>query len=81
VTNTTAAAWGLGVGVDLSGSLGFTLLGLVGASISIPTGITGTTFGNLLDLRLGYTACSVGASSGGTGTGPGATQVVPPTLI
>ncbi len=33
VTKTSAQAWGLGLGVDLSGSLGFNLLGLVGATV------------------------------------------------
>jgi len=81
VTNTTATAWGLGVGVDLSGSLAFSLptgsvgTPLVGATIAIPTGITGSTFGNLLDLRLAYSACAVGTTS------VGATQVIPPELI
>jgi len=81
VTNTTATAWGLGVGVDLAGSLGFSLptgsagTPIVGATVSIPTGITGSTFGNLLDLRLAYSACAVGATSAG------ATQVIPPELI
>lgn len=80
VTNTTATAWGLGIGVDLSGSLGFSLptgssgTPIVGATVAIPTGITGSTFGNLLDLRLAYSACSVGASSAG------ATQAIPPEL-
>ena len=81
VTNTSATAWGLGVGVDLSGSLAFSLptgsagTPIVGANITIPTGITGSTFGNLLDLRLAYSACAVGATS------VGATQVIPPELI
>lgn len=71
VTNTTALAWGLGVGVDLSGSLTFDLLGVVGAQVSVPTGITGSTFGNILDLRLAYTSCRVGSSiDGGTKTIP-----------
>lgn len=65
VTKTTALAWGLGVGADLSGSLNFNLLGVVGATVSVPTGITGSTFGNLLDLRLAYTSCQVGAAPSG----------------
>ena len=81
VTNTSAVAWGLEVGVDLSGSLAFSLptgsagTPIVGASISVPTGITGSTFGNLLDLRLAYTACADGASSAG------ATQIIPVEFI
>lgn len=75
VTKTTAQAWGLGLGVDLSGSLNFNLLGLVGATVTVPTGIGGSNLGNVLDLRLGYTACTVGAS------GAGASKAVPPALV
>jgi hypothetical protein len=76
VTKTSAQAWGLGLGVDLSGSLGFNLLGLVGATVSVPTGIGGGNLGNVLDLRLGYTACTSGSSgSGGSGA------AVPPALV
>jgi hypothetical protein len=65
VTKTTALAWGLGIGVDLSGSLTFDLLGIVGARISVPTGISGSNFGNVLDLRLGYTSCRTGSATDG----------------
>ena len=75
VTKTTAQAWGLGIGVDLSGSLNFNLLGLVGATVTVPTGIGGNNLGNVLDLRLGYTACTVGA------TNAGSTKAVPPALV
>ena len=75
VTKTSAQAWGLGIGVDLSGSLSFNLLGLVGATITVPSGLGGNNFGNLLDLRLGYTACTVGA------TAVGSSKAVPPALI
>jgi len=75
ITKTSAQAWGLGLGVDLSGSLNFNLLGLVGAVVSVPSGIGGSSLGNILDLRLGYTACTVGASSAGS------SQAVPPALI
>jgi hypothetical protein len=77
VTKTSAQAWGLGLGVDLSGSLGFNLLGLVGATVSVPTGIGGNNLGNVLDLRLGYTACTTGTAGGGSGSG----QAVPPALV
>ena len=77
VTKTSAQAWGLGLGVDLSGSLAFNLLGLVGATVSVPTGIGGNNLGNVLDLRLGYTACTTGSSGGGGGSG----QAVPPALV
>lgn len=77
VTSTTAKAWGLGVGVDLSGALNFSLLGLVGASVSLPTGISGGNFGNVVDLRLGYATCSSG-SGGGSST---PTPAVPPALV
>jgi hypothetical protein len=75
VTSTSAQAWGLGVGVDLSGSLGFNLLGLVGATVSVPSGIGGGNSGNLLDLRLGYATCQSGVS---TTVAP---PPVPPALI
>lgn len=75
VTSTSAQAWGLGIGVDLSGSLGFTLLGLVGATVSVPSGIGGGNYGNLLDARLAYTSCTSSAAT--TTTIP----VVPPALI
>lgn len=75
VTKTTAQAWGLGVGVDLSGALNFNLLGLVGATVTVPTGIGGNNLGNVLDLRLGYTACTVGATSAGS------SKAVPPALV
>ncbi len=64
-TATSAQAWGLGVGVDLSGSLGFNLLGVVGATVSVPTGVTGGNYGNLLDARLGYSSCSTGTTTSG----------------
>lgn len=62
VTATSAKAWGIGVSVDLSGSLGFNLLGLVGATVSVPTGVTNGNYGNVLDLRLGYTSCTSGSN-------------------
>jgi hypothetical protein len=61
VTSTSAKAWGIGVSVDLAGTLGFNLLGLVGATVSVPTGITNGNYGNVLDLRLGYTSCTSGS--------------------
>lgn len=75
ITKRSAQAWGLGLGVDLSGSLNFNLLNLVGAQVSVPTGITADNFGNILDLRLGYTACTTGTS------GSGANKAVPPALV
>lgn len=75
LTSTSAKAWALGVGVDLSGSLGFTLLGIVGANVSLNSGIGGGNYGNLLDLRLGYATCTVGS------TQPGVSRAVPPVLV
>lgn len=75
VTSTSAKAWGLGIGIDLSGSLGFNLAGLVGATVSLPTGIGGGNYGNLLDARLAYSACTSAASN------PTSTPAVPPALI
>ena len=68
VTATTASAWGLGIGADLSGLVKFNLLGLATAQISIPSGISGSNTGNLLDLRLGYTSCQSGSAPTGTST-------------
>ena len=78
VTSTSAKAWGLGVGVDLSGSLTFNLLNLVGARVLLPTGISGGNYGNLVDLRLGYASCTAG--SGGSG-GSSSTPAVPPANV
>jgi hypothetical protein len=75
VTRSNVAAWGLGIGVDLSGSLSFNLLNLVGATITVPSGLGGSSNGNLLDLRLAYSACSVGSTSLGAGLG------IPPSFV
>jgi hypothetical protein len=75
LTNRTAAAWGLGVGVDLAGSLGFNLLDLVTANVVIPTGISGANSGNLLDLRLAYSTCQSGVVAAAT------VPAVPPGLV
>jgi hypothetical protein len=75
VTTGAATAWGLGIGVDLAGSVGFNLLGVAGATITLPTGIGGSNYGNVLDLKLAYSSCSY-AGSGSTG----GTPYVPPAL-
>ena len=75
VTTTTSSAYGLGIGVDLSGSLGFNLLGLVTAAVNLPSGLGGSNFGNLLDLRLATVTCK-----SGTATAP-ANPAVPPALV
>ncbi|MGN6606228.1 MAG: hypothetical protein ACTHMS_04360 [Jatrophihabitans sp.] len=59
----SAGAWGLEVGADLSGSLDLTVAGLVGIDVALPTGITSSAYGNLLDLKLAYTTCSAVSSS------------------
>jgi hypothetical protein len=76
VTSTSASAWGLGVGVNLTGSLAFNVLDLVTATVNIPTGISGGNFGNVLDLRLGYTACQSGMKVSGS-----TTKAIPPALV
>jgi len=76
VTSTSASAWGLGIGVDLSGDLSFNILNLVTAKVRIPTGISGSNLGNLLDLRLAYTACQSGVNLSGS-----VTKAVPPALV
>jgi hypothetical protein len=75
LTSRSASAWGLGVAVNLSGSLSFNLLDLVTATVNIPTGIAGGNFGNVLDLRLGYTACQSGVIV------PAAIPVVPAAMV
>jgi hypothetical protein len=75
ITSTTAKAWGLGIGVDLAGSLGFNLLGLVGATVNLRTGISGGNYGNLVDLRLAQTLCKSGTNT------PPVTPPVPPALV
>jgi hypothetical protein len=83
VTTKNASAWGLGIGVDLSGSLAFNLLGLVTANLNIPTGVGSGNTGNLLDLRLAYTSCqSAPIQGGGGGTGGSTTTpAIPPALV
>lgn len=78
LTNKSASAWGLGIGVNLSGNLTFNVLDLVTATVRIPTGIGRGNFGNVLDLRLAYTACNSGVNVGGTG---GSTPAIPPALV
>jgi hypothetical protein len=68
-------AWGLEVGVDLSATISLTLLGLAGVTVSVPTGISGTSYGNLLDLKLAYTNAYAGSA---LATGP---QWIPPGVI
>jgi hypothetical protein len=76
VTSKSASAWGLGIGVDLSGDLSFNVLNLVTANVHVPTGIGSGNYGNLLDLRLAYTTCQSGVNLSGT-----TTKAVPPALV
>lgn len=79
VTKTSVTAWGLGIGVDLSGTLGFNLMDLVTANVNVPTGIAGNNLGNVLDLRLAYVTCQSGVNlAGGGGT---AVPAVPAALV
>lgn len=78
VTNRTASAWGLGIGVDLSGALSFDLFSVVTAKVSIPTGIGRGNFGNMLDLRLAYATCQSGIN---VGSGSGGVPPIPPELV
>lgn len=71
-------AWGLAVGVDVSGTIAvkqLSSLGILGgtAVITVPTGITGTHLGNLMDLKLAYAACTSGSVA--------QVQPIPPGLI
>ncbi|MFN2518654.1 MAG: hypothetical protein ABR604_06350 [Jatrophihabitantaceae bacterium] len=78
VGTTGIEAWGLAVGVDVSGTIAvkqLSSLGILGgtALITVPTGITGTHLGNLLDLKLAYANCTSGALA--------QTKPIPPALI
>lgn len=75
VTNNSVQAWGLGVGVDLSGALSFNVSNLATATVTLPSGLGGSNIGNLLDLRLGYTACQSGT------TATASTPLVPAALV
>ncbi|MDT4922283.1 MAG: hypothetical protein QOI15_3185, partial [Pseudonocardiales bacterium] len=75
LTSTSASAWGLGIGVDLTGDLSFNVLDLVTARVHIPSGIGGGNFGNVLDLRLAYAACQSGVNL------PATTKAIPPALV
>lgn len=76
VTSKSASAWGLGIGVDLSGDLNFNIFDLVTAKVHIPTGVGSGNYGNLLDLRLAYTSCQSGVNLSGS-----VTKAVPPALV
>ena len=74
-----ATAWGLEVGADLSGTVSVNMLSVLGgllggATITIPSGISGTSYGNLLDLKLAYAACT-------PGSGGATTKWIPPGVI
>ncbi|HEV7203939.1 MAG TPA: hypothetical protein VGN18_04975 [Jatrophihabitans sp.] len=75
LTNRTASAWGLGIGADLSGALTFNLQNLVTATVTVPSGLTGANYGNVLDLRLAYTACQSGVVL------PAVVPIVPVALV
>ena len=74
-TVNTASAYGLQIGVDLSGSLGFNLLGLVGATVNLPSGISSSNSGNLLDVRLATVTCASGNGISAV------TAAIPPALV
>ena len=74
-TSTAATAGGLAIGVDLSGSITFNLLGLVGATVAVPSGVGGSNYGNVIDLRLAYATCAAGSNT------PVGTPPIPPALV
>jgi hypothetical protein len=74
-TLASATAAGLAVSVDLSGSMTFSLHPLVGATVSIASGISGSNYGNILDLLLAYTTCTSGAYTAAI------SRPVPPALV
>lgn len=61
------AAWGLGVGVDVAGTIvvkQLSNLGVLGgsATITVPSGIGSGHYGNVMDLKLAYATCTGGAA-------------------
>jgi hypothetical protein len=75
-TDNSMSAWGLEVGVDVSGTIAvkeLSSLGLLGgtATINVPTGISGEHYGNLLDLKLAYAACTTGVYTPASRVPPG----------
>jgi hypothetical protein len=73
------SAWGLAIGVDVAGTITvkqLSALGVLGgkAVITVPTGISGSHYGNLVDLKLAYASCT-------SGDAPPAVTRVPPGLI
>jgi hypothetical protein len=82
VSSGSAQSWGLELGVDVQASISLSVLGLAGVTITIPTGIAGAGYGNLLDLKLAYTNAYTGSLGGGGGGVPSAgPQWIPPGLI
>ncbi len=67
----STGAWGLDLGLDLAANLSISLPLLGGVSITIPTGISGENYGNLLDLKLAYSRAGAPQASGGTWYPPG----------
>lgn len=73
------SAWGLAVGVDVAGTITvkeLSALGVLGgtAIITVPTGISGSHYGNLMDLKLAYATCT-------SGDAPPPVTRIPPGLI
>jgi hypothetical protein len=75
LTANTAVARGLGIGVDLSGTLEFNLYNLATADVNIPSGLSNANDGNLLDMRLAYANCQSGV------TPAAGTPAIPPALV
>lgn len=76
---TSISAWGLQVGVDISGTIvvkSLNSLGILGgsATLTINSGIDATHNGNVMDLKLAYAACTAGNP-------PAGPQKIPPGLI
>lgn len=59
-TTTAARTWGLEVGLDLAMDVEASILG-TGVALTLPSGATGTSYGNLADLRFGYATCTAGS--------------------
>lgn len=70
-TSHSAVAWGLNLGADLALQVNLNVLGLVAVTASVPSGLTSSGGGNLLNLKLAYVTCE-----GGTSIAP--TAAIPP---
>lgn len=58
--STTAQSWGLELGLDLAIHISAGIPGVAVINLDAPSGISGSSYGNIADLKLGYSSCSAG---------------------